>query len=351
MTRTTSFETDDQRWQALELRDAKADGTFVYGVRTTGVYCRPSCRSRRPNRSNVQFFGNSVEAEQAGFRDCKRCLPKNSTIDDGRSKTIQMACSLIESAESLPSLAELANAVGLSPGYFHRLFKRAVGVTPREFAMSVRAERLRRGLVEGESVVGAILGAGFGSVGRGYEASSETLGMTPGEFRNGAEGQEIQYATAETSLGHLLVAATERGLCSIALGDSAEGLVEGLVKRFPKAKLAADDAEFASKLRQVVAFVELPGSKLDLPLDIRGTAFQRQVWEALRAIPRGSTATYTQIAQAIGRPSSVRAVANACGSNELAVVIPCHRVIRGDGGLGGYRWGINRKRALLDGES
>jgi AraC family transcriptional regulator, regulatory protein of adaptative response / methylated-DNA-[protein]-cysteine methyltransferase len=351
MNQPTLFETDDERWRAIELREASADGSFVYGVRTTGVYCRPSCRSRRPNRANVRFFEGTEAAERAGFRACKRCEPENPKCEDGRAVAIARACSLIERADSIPSLAELAAEVGLSVGYFHRLFKNAVGLSPREFAMSVRTERLRQGLVAGGSVTGAILGAGFGSIGRAYEESGASLGMTPGEYRQGAKGLAIRYATAETSLGWVLVAATDRGLCSIALGDSTEGLVNGLVERFPQAELAGDDADFADQLRQVVAMVEAPRLGLDLPLDIRGTAFQRQVWEALRAIPAGSTVTYAEVARSIGRPSSVRAVANACGSNELAVVIPCHRVVRGDGGLGGYRWGIARKRALIDEES
>ncbi len=219
--------------------------------------------------------------------------------------------------------------------------------------MSLRTQRLRDGLANGgnKTIAGAIFGAGFGSIGRAYDESAEDLGMTPGEYRKGAEGQAIRYATAESSLGWVLVAATDRGICSIRLGDSPEDLVSGLVERFPDANLAGDDPAFEEQLRQVVALVEAPGLGLDLPLDIRGTAFQRQVWDALRAIPAGSTATYTEVARSIGRPSAVRAVANACASNELAVVIPCHRVIRGDGGLGGYRWGIDRKRALLDGEA
>jgi AraC family transcriptional regulator of adaptative response/methylated-DNA-[protein]-cysteine methyltransferase len=347
----TVFETDDQRWQAIESRSPEADGSFVYGVRTTGVYCRASCRSRRPNRANVRFFDGFEAAEMAGFRACKRCMPKGSKLEDPRTLAIARACSWIEGAESIPSLAELAGVTGLSAGYFHRMFKQMVGLTPREFAMGVRAERLRSGLVAGESVTRAILGSGFGSIGRAYEASGEALGMTPGEYRRGGKGVSIRYATAQSSLGWVLVAATDRGLCSIALGDSAERLVVELLKRFPEAELASDDVDFADRLRQVVAMVENPQMGLDLPLDIRGTAFQQQVWEALRAIPAGSTATYTEIARAIGRPSSVRAVANACASNELAVVIPCHRVIRGDGGLGGYRWGIERKRTLIDGES
>ncbi len=348
---TTLFDTDDLRWEAIEQRDPAADGVFVHAVRTTGVYCRPTCRSRRPNRANVRFFTDPVAAERAGFRACKRCSPNEPKVDKAQSDAIARSCSLIARAETIPSLAELAAEVGLSAGYFRRLFQRVVGVSPREFARGIRAERLRDGLSAGESVAGAILGAGFGSVGRGYEASGEALGMTPAQYRRGAEGQSIRYATAESSLGWIIVAATDRGLCSIALGDSAEVLIRGLVDRFPAAELAGDDAEFADRLQRVVALVESPGVGHDLPLDIRGTAFQRQVWEALRAIPRGTTMTYAEVARAIGRPSSVRAVANACGSNELAVVIPCHRVIRGDGGLGGYRWGIERKRALLEGES
>jgi AraC family transcriptional regulator, regulatory protein of adaptative response / methylated-DNA-[protein]-cysteine methyltransferase len=348
---TSSFVTDDQRWRALELRDARADGAFVYAVRTMGVFCRPTCRSRRPNRANVRFFDDSEGAERAGFRACKRCEPRGSKPEDRRALAIARACSLIEGSNAIPSLAELAAGVGLSAGYLHRLFRRTLGVTPKEFAMSLRAQRLRDGLVEGGTVAGAIFGAGFGSVARGYDESAGELGMTPGEYRKGGEGRSIRFATAETSLGWVLVAATDRGLCWIELGDSAEELTARLVGRFPKAELARDDPDFADRLRRVVAMVEAPGSGLDLPLDIRGTAFQRQVWEALRAIPSGTTATYAEVARTIGRPSAVRAVARACASNELAVVIPCHRVVRGDGGLGGYRWGIERKQALIDGEA
>ena len=344
------FVGEDQRWAAVDGRDPRAEGAFVYAVRTTGVYCRPTCRSRRPNRANVAFFDGPEGAERAGFRPCKRCEPATVVLDDGPARIVERACSLLERSERL-TLAELAAEVGLSPGHLHRVFKQVVGVTPKEFAMSVRLRRLRDGLAGGGTLTREILGAGFGSIGRAYDESAEGLGMTPGQYRKGGAGRSIRYATAETSLGRVLVAATDRGVCAIELGDSTEALVDRLVARFPKAELAGDDPEFADRVARVVALVDRPGVGLDLSLDVRGTAFQRRVWEALRTIPVGSTATYAEVARSIGRPSAVRAVARACASNELAVVIPCHRVIRGDGGLGGYRWGIERKQALLDGEA
>ena len=348
---SSPFRTDDRRWEAIERREVSADGAFVYAVRTTGIFCRPTCRSRRPNRSNVAFFDDADGAERAGFRPCKRCEPTAPRPEVGHASAVARACSMIEGSDTIPTLGDLAAGVGLSPGYFHRVFKRTLGVTPKEFAMSLRTQRLRDGLSGGETVAGAIFGAGFGSIGRAYDESAEALGMTPGEYRKGGEGRSIRFAVAETSLGWVLVAETDRGICSIKLGDSKEALTANLFERFPKAELAGDDPDFEARLRRVVALVESPGAGLDLPLDVRGTAFQRQVWAALRAIPSGSTATYADVARAIGRPSAVRAVARACASNELAVVIPCHRVIRGDGGLGGYRWGVERKRALLDGEA
>jgi AraC family transcriptional regulator, regulatory protein of adaptative response / methylated-DNA-[protein]-cysteine methyltransferase len=352
MTRTESstFGTEDGRWAAVEGREPRADGAFVYAVRTTGVYCRPTCRSRRPNRANVAFFDHPEAAEHAGFRPCKRCEPGVTRREVGHARLIQRACSLLEVSDGI-SLADLAAKVGLSPGYFHRVFKATVGVTPKEFAMSLRLKRLRDGLTGGESVAGGILGAGFGSIGRGYDESAEGLGMTPGQYRKGGEGQSIRYASAETSLGRVLVASTARGICSIELGDSDDELIARLVERFPNAELAGDDPAFADRVEKVVAMVDQPGTSLDLPLDIRGTAFQRQVWEALRAIPFGTTTTYTEVARSIGRPNAVRAVASACASNKLAIVIPCHRVIRGDGGLAGFGWGIDRKRKMLDREA
>ena len=350
---STRFPTDDRRWEAIERREDSADGAFVYAVRTTGIFCRPTCRSRRPNRANVAFFDDPEAAERAGFRACKRCEPSatRTKAEAGPASAVARACSMIEGSDPIPTLGDLAASVGLSPAYFHRIFKKTLGVTPKEFAMSVRTRRLRDGLDRGETIAGAIYGAGFGSIGRAYDESLEALGMTPGEYRNGGEGRSIRFGSAETSIGWVLVASTDRGICSIELGDSREGLEASLFERFPGAELAGDDPLFADRVRQVVALVESPGSGLGLPLDIRGTAFQRRVWEALRAIPTGSTATYAEVARSIGRPSASRAVASACGSNELAVAIPCHRVIRSDGGLGGYRWGIDRKRALLDEEA
>ena len=347
---SSGFGTDDRRWAAVDGRDASADGAFVYGVRTTGIYCRPACRSRRPNRANVAFFDAPEAAERAGFRPCKRCGPGVDRPEAGLAGIIERACSRLEKSEGI-TLDELAAEARLSPGYFHRVFKRAVGVTPKEFAMSVRLQRLRDGLAEGQTVAEGILGAGFGSIGRAYDESAEGLGMTPGQYQKGGEGRSIRYASATTSLGRVLVATTDRGICSIELGDSDAGLIARLVERFPNAELAGDDPEFVERLAKVMAMVDRPGTGLDLPLDIRGTAFQRQVWEALRAIPSGTTTTYTEVARSIGRPSAVRAVANACASNKLAIVIPCHRVIRSDGGLGGFGWGIERKRAMLDCEA
>ncbi len=343
------FDSDDRRWQALERRDGRAVGAFVYGVRTTGVYCRPGCASRRPNRANVAFFDDGEGAERAGFRPCRRCGPAAGKPEDrAASAVVARACRSIEGADRPPSLAGLASAAGLSPSHLGRLFRRVVGVSPREYARGVRARRLRDGLAGGEPVAGAILGAGFGSIGRGYEAAADELGMTPAEYGRGALGESIRFASAPTSLGFVTVAATARGLCSIELGDAREALEARLRDRFPRADLTEAGPDFADDLHRVVALVEGPGLGIDLPLDIRGTAFQRQVWDALRAIPPGSTATYAGVARAIGRPTAARAVARAVGSNDLAVAIPCHRVVRGDGALGGYRWGVDRKRALLD---
>jgi AraC family transcriptional regulator of adaptative response/methylated-DNA-[protein]-cysteine methyltransferase len=341
---------DDARWRAVERRDRTADGTFVYSVRTTGVYCRPGCAARLPRRENVAFHDSCVEAERAGFRPCKRCRPNEPALADQHSAAVARACRMIEEAEEVPSLAALAQAQGLSRFHFHRLFKAVTGVTPKAYAAAHRGKRVRAELTQSGTVTEAIYGAGFNSNGRFYAAAPDLLGMTPTQFRAGGSGNVIRFAVGQCSLGAILVAATEKGVCAIELGDDPEALVRDLQDIFPKARLVGGDAAFEQLVAKVVGFVEEPAQGLELPLDIRGTAFQQRVWKALRAIPAGSTATYSEIAKRIGRPKAVRAVAHACASNAIALAIPCHRVVRTDGSLAGYRWGVARKRALLSRE-
>jgi AraC family transcriptional regulator, regulatory protein of adaptative response / methylated-DNA-[protein]-cysteine methyltransferase len=347
---TAKFTTDDQRWEAVSHRDRLADGCFFYAVKTTGVYCRPTCSSRLPKRVNVRFFLTCGDAERAGYRACKKCGPKASgptPIPDA----VVRACRMIEEADEPPSLNDLAGAVGLSPFYFHRLFKSVVGVTPKSYADARRMLRFQDGLLEGRPITRAIYDAGFGSSSRCYEGAADNLGMTPSAYRNGGTGQVIRYAVAQCHLGWVLVAATDRGICGIEFGGTAAALRSAFKARFPAAVLRGDDADFAAWVAEVLALIEAPDRRFDLPLDIQGTAFQRRVWEALRAIPAGSTATYADIAARIGSPSAVRAVARACAANPVAVVVPCHRVVGTDGQLKGYRWGVQRKRALLDREA
>jgi AraC family transcriptional regulator, regulatory protein of adaptative response / methylated-DNA-[protein]-cysteine methyltransferase len=341
------YSTDDERWQAVVDRDPAADGAFFYSVRTTGVYCRNVCGSRVPLRKNVRFFATQPEAEAAGFRPCKRCRPNEIAKLRPHAKLVAQACRTIEATAEPPSLAELAAAVGLSPHHFHRLFKAETGVTPKGYAAACRTERVRRQLAQGAGVAAAMYGAGFNSSGRFYESSTAALGMTPGLLRAGGVGLAIRFAVGRCSLGSILVAATDRGVCAILLGDDPEALVRDLEDRFPRAELVGGDAGFERLVAQVVGFVEQPALGLDLPLDVRGTAFQRRVWEALQAVPCGSTASYADIARRIHKPNSVRAVAGACAANALAVAIPCHRVVRSNGSLAGYRWGIERKSELL----
>jgi AraC family transcriptional regulator of adaptative response/methylated-DNA-[protein]-cysteine methyltransferase len=338
---------DDARWRAVERRDRAADGTFVYSVRTSGVYCRPSCAARLPRRENVAFHATCAEAERAGFRPCKRCRPNEPALADQQAAAIARACRLIEEAEEAPRLAALAQAAGLSPFHFHRVFKAVTGVTPKAYADAQRGKRVRAELAQSGTVTEAIYGAGFNSSGRFYAAAPGVLGMTPTEFRAGGDGNIIRFAVGQCSLGAILVAATDKGVCAIELGDDPDALVRDLQDFFPKARLVGGDAAFEQLVAKVVGFVEAPAQGLELPLDIRGTSFQQRVWKALRAIPVGSTTTYTEIARRIGRPKAVRAVAHACASNAIAVAIPCHRVVRIDGSLAGYRWGVDRKRALL----
>ena len=342
-----AFADDADRWEAVKRRDRSADGEFFYSVLTTGVYCRPSCGARLPRRENVRFHTSCEAAEHAGFRACKRCKPKAIALHAQHAAAVAKACRQIETAEELPSLEALAEEAGMSRFHFHRVFKAATGVTPKAYAAAHRAERMRAELPRSNTVTEAIYGAGYNSSGRFYAAAADVLGMKPQEFRTGGKGAVIRFALGECSLGSILVAATDKGVCAIALGDDPAALLRDLQDRFPQAQLIGGDKDFEQLVAKVVGFVETPGIGLDLPLDVRGTAFQQRVWQALRDIPAGSTASYTEIARRIGRPKAVRAVAQACASNALAVAIPCHRVVRNDGSLSGYRWGVERKRDLL----
>lgn len=342
---------DQDFWVAVEQRDAAFDGRFVYGVRTTGIYCRPSCPSKTAKRENVSFHKTPEAAEKAGFRPCKRCCPQDQSHAERRSALIAKACELIEASEEMPSLNQLATAVGMSRFHFHRIFKEATGVTPKAYAKARRASRVRNALKQGEAVTGAIYDAGYNASSRFYEESTKRLGMKPSEFRDGGKNIQIRFALGECSLGVILVAATDKGVCSIELGDDPDQVMRSFQDRFPKAELVGADAKFEALIAQVVGFVDAPVGDLKLPLDIRGTAFQERVWSALRQIPSGKTASYADIAKAIGQPSAVRAVASACANNKIALAIPCHRVIRTDGSLSGYRWGVERKKALLQREA
>jgi len=345
------FRTDDEKWRAILKRDSTADEQFYFSVRTTGVYCRPSCAARVARRENVNFHASIADAERAGFRACKRCKPKEAPLRARQAAAVAEACRLIENADEPPSLENLANAVGLSRFHLHRLFREITGVTPKAYAVARRANRVRKALTQSATVTEAIYAAGFNSNGRFYAKSSKILGMTPRAFREGGPATAIRFALSECSLGSILVAASAKGICAILMGDDPDALLHELQDRFPQAAFAPGDSAFETWVAKVVAFVDRPGTGLDLPLDIRGTAFQQRVWEALCDIPVGSTASYTQIAQKIGAPKAVRAVAQACAANPLAVAIPCHRVVRNDGGISGYRWGVERKRSLLKREA
>lgn len=344
--------TDDQRWAAVQARDPAADGQFVYAVRTTGVYCRPSSSARLPNRRNVEFFDTPEAAEAAGYRASRRQAGDRTAAAAHRTAVIAEACRTIEAADSPPNLHQLAECAGMSPSHFHRLFKTETGLTPKAYASAYRAQRLRRELSEqGTTVTDAIYGAGFNSNSRFYETADQLLGMRASDYRDGGTGASIHFAVGQCSLGSILVAQSQRGVCAILLGDDPDTLVRDLQDQFPKAQLVGGDADFERLVAQVVGFVEAPSLGLDLPLDVRGTAFQQRVWQALREIPPGATASYTEIAERIGAPKAVRAVAQACGANHIAVAIPCHRVVRRNGDLSGYRWGVERKRELLQRES
>lgn len=342
---------NDPRWAAVVARDAAADGRFFYSVRTTGVYCRPSCAARRARPENVQFHSSAAAAELAGFRPCKRCGPDRPPFAMKHAALVTELCRLIENSEQALSLQALAEHAGLSRYHLHRIFKAVTGVTPKAYTAAHRASRVRRALEHGSSVGEAIYHAGFNANARFYEQSNQLLGMTPSAYRAGGRNTEIRFAIGQCSLGAILVAASERGICAIFIGDDPNVLARDLQDRFPRATLIGADAAFEQLVAKVVGFVEAPRRGLDLPLDVRGTAFQQRVWQALREIPAGQTVTYSEIARRIGAPQSARAVARACAANTLAVAIPCHRVVRMDGGLSGYRWGVERKQDLLDREA
>ncbi|RAI69316.1 bifunctional DNA-binding transcriptional regulator/O6-methylguanine-DNA methyltransferase Ada [Pseudomonas fluorescens] len=351
-TQSTKISTEnDPRWAAVVARDPKADGQFVYAVKTTGIYCNPSSLARLPKPHNVEFFDSAEQAQAAGYRPSKRATKDQSELAAQHAATVAAACRRIESAETLPALGELAEAAGLSSFHFHRVFKSVTGLTPKGYADAHRSRKVRERLADGGSVTDALYDAGFNSNSRFYEAADHLLGMKPGDYRAAGQNNDIRFAVGQCSLGAILVAQSERGVCAILLGDDPHQLVCDLQDKFRRANLIGADHEFEQLIARVVGFIEAPAIGLDLPLDVRGTAFQERVWQALREIPVGSTASYADVAQRIGSPKAVRAVAQACGANNLAVAIPCHRVVRSDGHLSGYRWGVERKRLLLERES
>jgi len=337
----------DPRWARVLARDRSADGHFWYSVATTGVYCRPSCPSRAANPRNVVLHGSLSEAKATGFRPCKRCNPDGPSAEIENAAIVARACRLIEGSDHVPSLKGLAQAANLSTSYFHRLFKSVTGVTPKDYAQAHQASRVRDGLARGRSVTQAMYDAGFNSSGRFYEKSRTMLGMTPTQYRSGGADEDIRFAVGQSSLGAVLVASSNTGVVSILIGDDPAELVRDLQSRFPRAHLVGGDKDYESMVARVVGLVETPQIGLNLPLDVRGTVFQRRVWQALQAIPMGQTASYSDVARRIGAPRAVRAVASACAANNIAVAIPCHRVVRNDGALSGYAWGIARKRALI----
>lgn len=339
-------------WQAIERRDRAFDGVFFYGVRSTGVFCLPSCASRQPRRENVSFFASAREAQQAGFRPCRRCHPQVDAAGDANLEIVRAICRYLEQPyEATPTLRDLGERFHLSSYHLQRVFKRAVGLSPRQYAAAQRAERLRRELRNGQSVTDAIYEAGYQSSGAVYDPQRDGLGMPPTVYRKGGAQQTISYTIAPCPLGSLLAAATPRGVCTVRLGDNADDLEAGLRREFPAAELRRDDALLAAWLAQLQDYLRGETTSPDLPLDVQATAFQWRVWRALRSIPYGETRSYSQVAAMIEQPTAVRAVANACAGNPAALVIPCHRVVRADGDLGGYRWGVARKRRLLEQEA
>jgi AraC family transcriptional regulator of adaptative response/methylated-DNA-[protein]-cysteine methyltransferase len=335
-------------WQAVAARDARFDGVFYFGVQSTGIYCRPGCPARRPRRAGVTFFATTGAAQAAGFRACRRCQPDAAALP--RERLVERARRLLDEAEAPLSLAQLAGELGASPGYLQRVFKAATGLSPRQYAAAQRLERLKGALQQGQTVTTALYEAGFGSTSRLYEGARRALGMTPAAYRKGANGMEIRYVCFDTTLGRALLAATGQGVCKLSFGEDDAGLAASLAAEFPHAAFTADAAGLAGWVSALQAYLDGKSKVLDLPLDVHGTEFQQLVWAALRRIPYGETRTYAQLAAEIGQPAAVRAAAGACAKNPVALVNPCHRIVRSDGGLGGYRWGLERKRALLQRE-
>jgi len=354
MAHAGSLPTDAARWAAVSDRDRRADGSFVYGVTSTGVYCRPSCPSRRPRRDRVEFFDTLEAACAAGFRACKRCRPDDaSSTADPWIDRIRRACVYLANVEGHPSLATLARRIGGSPYHLQRNFKRLVGVTPREYADACRLRNVKQHLRNGVDVTGAVFDAGYGSASRFYERAVPKLGMAPSTYRRGGAGMQIRFAIVDSpnaALGRLLVAATERGVCAVAMAASDDDLMVRLAREYPAATVVADPGALAEWTRAILAHLAGRQPRLELPLSVQATAFQWRVWQALTEIPYGETRTYADVAAAIGRPRAMRAVARACASNPVALAIPCHRVVPAAGGVGGYRWGTERKRALLERE-
>ena len=335
---------------AVHSHDARMDGAFVYGVRSTGIYCRPSCPSRRPRENQILFFNQPVDAEQAGFRACQRCHPREIR-DNPKTTLIRKICAEIERRpDDSPSLKALAKLTGFGPTYLQRTFRQAMGITPRQYAEALRVKRLKSELRKGSDVTTAMHEVSYGSASRLYEKSDEQLGMTPATYRKGGIGMKISYTIADSSLGRVLVAGTERGISAVYLGEKDSELAATLREEYPRAEIQTIPENKSQWVRAVVANLDQSNSPIDLPTDVKGTAFQRRVWQALREIPSGATRTYSDIARAIGQPTAIRAVGHACATNPASIVVPCHRVIRTDGSLGGYRWGLQRKKTLLERE-
>jgi AraC family transcriptional regulator of adaptative response/methylated-DNA-[protein]-cysteine methyltransferase len=335
----------NQKWTLVLARDAKADGRFVYAVKSTGVFCRPSCPSRRPKLENVEFFDSSVQAQQAGYRACRRCTPLER---NPQTQKVEAACRYIDqNLDVTLSLTAISRHVAISPFHFQRLFKRILGISPREYQQARRAGKFRQALLGEGSVTEAIYEAGYSSSSRAYESIPAQLGMTPSAFRRHGQGIDIRFTVISTDLGKLLVATTGRGICSVRFGESEGALLRELKQDFDAAEIHRDNAGLEPVANQIRQLLQGSTAALNIPLDLRGTAFQQMVWKELRRIPSGQTRSYTELAKTIGRPKAVRAVANACGSNPVAVVVPCHRVVQKNGSLAGYRWGVKRKAALL----